>query len=235
MKISALIPYKPDFGRRDILWSITQKRYADLMPYIEVSIGLDDNEPFCRAKAVNEAASNATGEIFIIIDADVVFNFDLVFKIIRNIDIYPWIVPFRNGYRLTQKATDQLISEGLSKSIRINPDDYEFIQLGPGPLMNVMKRSCFEKIGGLDERFSGYGYEDLAMVLALDTLCGPHFTMEDNIFHLWHEPVNANMISCNNLDLWKQYIVASSNEVAMKNLINGWRFPQLRKFKNIHR
>jgi glycosyltransferase involved in cell wall biosynthesis len=221
MRVSVLIPYKPDYGRRDDLWSYAQKRYALFMPYIEICVGRDDSVPFCRSKAVNEAAKKATGDIFIIADTDVIFNPGLIIRLLAVIDQHPWVVPFQNGYKLTRQKTDEIIARGHQPVIWVNPDDYEYIQPGPGPLMNAMKRSCFEMIGGLDERFRGYGYEDMAMVMALETLCGHYFVMETEIFHLWHEPVDMKSISPNNTDLWMQYNIAFGNREAMRKLIQG--------------
>ncbi|HEX3048660.1 MAG TPA: glycosyltransferase [Bacillota bacterium] len=218
MKVSALIPYKPDFGRRDYLWSVVHNRYLRFLPQVEICIGTDLGEPFCRAKAINEAAKKASGDVFLLVDTDVVFNPDLIGKIISVIGIYPWIVPYRNGYRLTEGATNTLLSQELPLSIQLGALDYEYIEPGPGPLMNAMTRSCFEKIGGLDERFKGYGYEDVAMAISLKTLSGPHFNLEEDIFHLWHP--TAELIPRKNVELWQRYVAAADNAEAIKNLHN---------------
>lgn len=211
MKISALIPYKPDFGRRDYLWSLVKQRYERFFPYIELCVGVDDNEPFNRARAINRAAKMATGDTFIVVDTDIIFQPDLVRNLVPLVDKHPWIVPFYYGYRLSESGTERLIAEGLPLAI----------QIGPGPMMNVMKRSCFEEIGGIDERFNGYGYEDVAMAIALDTICGKHFTMDDSIFHLWHQPVTS--VPPRNISLVTRYQNAAGNESALRDLINERR------------
>lgn len=137
MKILVLIPYKPDHGRRDFLWKNVKRRYQRLFPELDICIGRDDGKLFNRSKAVNRAAKKAKGDIFIITDADVVFNKDLIKEIGANIHKHPWIIPFKNGYRLTKKATDKLIENGLKGKIQIDRGDIERIEGGLGALMNV--------------------------------------------------------------------------------------------------
>jgi hypothetical protein len=79
-KISALIPYRPDHGRRDQIWSLVRRRYEQLMPQVELCLGSDDHELFCRAKAINAAARRATGDILMLVDIDLVFETELPCK-----------------------------------------------------------------------------------------------------------------------------------------------------------
>jgi hypothetical protein len=117
-KISALIPYKPDHGRRDFLWGFVRQRYEQLLPQIELCLGNDDGELFCRAKAINEAARKATGDIFMIVDTDLVYNPQLVEELLTIVHDYPWVIPFSNAYRLTREATDHLLQLALPETIK---------------------------------------------------------------------------------------------------------------------
>jgi hypothetical protein len=86
--------------------------------------------------------------------------------------------------------------------------------------MNVMTRSCFEAVGGFDERFIGYGFEDIALALSLETICGPHHRMAGTIYHLWHpwaEFLHQNYpIS---LELYQRYAAAAGDAARMRALM----------------
>jgi predicted glycosyltransferase involved in capsule biosynthesis len=220
-KLSALIPYKPDKGRRDYLWSFVRQRYEQLLPQVELCIGYDDSELFCRAKAINEAAKKATGDIFMLTDIDLVFDPGLIDQILQTIQLYPWIIPFSNVSRLTKEVTDRFMAEGLQlNEIRLRKEDVEFSKIVTGAYINVMPRSGFEAVGGLDERFKGYGFEDVALAFSLETICGKHCRLEGTIYHLWHAP--ASLYHKNyqfSRDLCRQYKAAYRDVVQMKNLI----------------
>ena len=221
MEVSALIPYKADHGRRDFLWSVVKQRYEHLFPQIELCIGHDETEPFCRARAINLAAKIATGQIYMLVDSDVLFDVDLINKIMLYIHVHPWIVPFDRGIRLTQTATDHLIGQEIPTNINIKQGDIQEIITYPGPFMNIMTKACFEAIRGLDERFQGWGREDDAMVMSLDTICGKHFQMKDTVYHLWHQPAEIIPELLHKSDLLlNRYIDAQKCVTDMKRLID---------------
>jgi glycosyltransferase involved in cell wall biosynthesis len=220
-KISLIIPYKSDHGRRDFVWPFIQMRYQELFPEVEICLGSDNHELFCKARAVNEAAQKATGDIFVLIDAEVIFDPGLLQRISTMIRLHPWIIPFTEAYRLTKDATDRLIEEGLPAKFLVVESDIEYRQSVPGGYMNVMTRSCFEKVGGMDERFQGYGYEDMAFALSLDTICGQHYRMKEIIYHLWHPWADIYHHNFqNNHDLYQRYLSAAGKPQAMKQLIH---------------
>jgi predicted glycosyltransferase involved in capsule biosynthesis len=190
------------------------------MPQVEICAGFDSSELFCRSKALNKAARKATGEIFIVIDADVIFNPDLIEKIASAIHLYPWIIPYQKAVLLTKNATHRLIKEGLPAQIRIKKEDIERSYLGKGQLMNVMKRECFEAVYGHDERFKGWGLEDFAFRIALDTIVGQHFSMDGDIYHLWHPRAKRNhRHASKNKSLYLRYLKAADDVIEMKKLI----------------
>jgi glycosyltransferase involved in cell wall biosynthesis len=219
-KISALIPYKPDNGRRDFLWNFVRTRYQQLMPQVELCVGFDDSELFCRARAINQAAQIATGDIFMLVDTDLVFDPGLIERIIEMIDLYPWIIPFSNVCRLTPEATERLIAGGLPEKITVNKEDVEFSKVIVGAYINVMPRSSFEAVGGLDERFKGYGFEDVALAFSLETICGKHHRMEGTIYHLWHPSVSLYHKNFRySRELCRRYKAAAGDVGEMKKLI----------------
>lgn len=221
MRISALLPYKPGNGERDEIFKFVKKRYEELMPNIELCIGIDNSEYFNKSRAVNKAARQATGEVFIIVDTDVIFNINLIDIIISNIDNFPWIIPFSNGYRLNAQATQRILKEAVTSNISISLSEVEDNCVIKGALMNVMKRECFEKIGGMDERFEGWGGEDEALAYTLETICGTHGRLNEDIYHLRHPCANVNNnYYLRNFALYARYANAMSDINKMMEIIN---------------
>jgi hypothetical protein len=227
MKISVLIPFRSDSGGyHDLNLSYILKRYYTLLPEVEVIVGRSAEEGlFNKAKAVNQAAEQATGDLLMIADADVFFGTKLIDKIAAIADQHPWIVPFDRCYRLTQKISRDVTKTGeilLPKQIHLN--EVETIMSYVGALINVVPRWAFEKAGGMDERFVGWGEEDGSFAKALDTLAGKHFRMKEAIFHLWHPWADFNHPHRHkNTELSLRYMKAMGNPAAMQALVDELR------------
>ena len=222
MKISVLIPFKSDDGGyRDVNFYYVKKRYQTRMPELELVVGEDNSEPFNRSRAINRAVAKATGDLYILADADIYFGTKLIDKIMAIANLHPWIIPFNQGYKLTQAATLEVMKTGeLQLPKNLKHADIEENCTNLGAFMNVIPRQTFETIGGMDERFLGWGREDESMVIALDTLIGKHFQMNEPIFHLWHPPADCHHSYLpQNDELKSRYMQASGNIRAMKELI----------------
>jgi hypothetical protein len=225
MKVSALFPYKADDGFRDLLWSYVQKRYEKLMPDVEICVGVDCHEPFCRSRAVNDAARKATGDLFMIVDTDVIYNPCLINGITSLIPCHPWVIPYTNGYKLSRKATGDILEKGLAGFLPVKKEDIEINITLAGSFINAMTRKAFEAVNGFDERFQGWGGEDNAFVMSLDTICGQHYRMNEDIYHLWHPPAKVDAENYrNNLLLCQRYQAAYENKDVMKSLISEHDF-----------
>lgn len=193
-RISILIPYKPDGEYRDKTWVWVRKRYEALMPNAEICVGTCDTELFSRSAAVNNAAKLATRDIFIIADIDLIFDLNQIAKAILSLTEYTWIIPYTTLNYLTLNQTKKL--QALNPSINIgsiNFSDYKerdckFIYGG----MSIVPRECFQKVGGFDERFKGWGCEDDAFQRSLDALCGPHKRIKTALWHMYHPPAPKN-------------------------------------------
>lgn len=91
----------------------------------------------------------------------------------------------------------------------------------PGGLFAVSGK-CWEKVGGFDERFDGWGGEDKSFLYACDTLCGPPERVCGPAFHIWHP--NALEAQGRRWDgsraLYKRYHTALDDTTAMKSILS---------------
>lgn len=189
MDLSVLIPYggTEEWRERSFHWLL--RRYGDLLPGAQIVIGSSDAENFSRAEARNRAFGQCTGDTLLIADADTIFHPDQLTAAInllkgkRN-----WVLPYQWYYNLSREVTDSILNLDASETITepVHPASYEHkIESWAGLL--VTPREAFEVVGGYDERFQGWGYEDNAFRLALDTLWGQHERLAwGYCLHLWH-------------------------------------------------
>jgi hypothetical protein len=119
-----------------------------------------------------------------------------------------WFVPYHYIYRLTPKATRRVLHSDPCHPHRFptppDPCDVEDTTGSGhghryGAMITIMPREAFEAVGGMDERFRGWGGEDVSFLRALDTLWVKHKNTPNDVLHLWHpkfhigdaEPENA--------------------------------------------
>ena len=202
--ISILIPYKGDGGYRDKNFSWIKKRYNALMPNAELCIGSYDDEPFCKSIAINKAAKLATKNIFLIADIDIVFDISDIARGILQLCNYPWVIPYTTIKYLSLNETYKLQQMNPNIDIKnLNITDYYSIKHLCGGI-NIVPRDCFEKVGGFDERFKGWGCEDDAFTLRLNALCGHPGRINTSLLHMYHPDAPRNNFK-RNQHLLKQF------------------------------
>lgn len=191
--ISVIIPWLTDDGHRDRLLDWVLRRYAAILPDAQVVLGENKDWPFNRGAARNDAAARADHDVFLIADADTTFPdvgcIRWAAEAVRS-GLAPWVIPYAENryYNLTRGATEHLLSMAPDIEMAEDPRneaawDHK-ITSWAGLL--VMTREAFETVGGYDERFLGWGYEDNAFRLAMDTLVGAHRRLNSSCVHLWH-------------------------------------------------
>lgn len=222
-RASVLIPYKPDNCMRDELFRWVIKFYNNVIPEVELCIGESLSEPFNRSMAVNNAAKMATRDIFVIADADVIYDPEIIVQAIEVLNENAWIVPYGRWLNLSIESTKELLKSSPEWPLPIKvKTQNRFKHYNPVSGVIVVPRNNFEIVNGFDERFVGWGSEDVAFADALDTLCGSYKRIDNNsIFHLWHPKIGAegNPNYNHNIKLYERYAERKGNKKEMEELI----------------
>lgn len=200
-KISLLVPFKPSDPQRVRVWEWLEDYWLTHLPEAEIVIGIDLGLPFSKTCAVNDAASRASGDVFVILDADAFLDAEVIRHCAREIrkglrqNRHVWYVPYRRLFRLTPEATDILLESSPENPVLISDPPPPWAvesTLGSGhghwfgAMCQIMPRDAFEDVGGMDPRFRGWGGEDISFMHAVDTLWGKHRTVDNQLLHLWH-------------------------------------------------
>src|SRR4051812_19986506 len=70
LKVSLLVPFRSDSGRRDRLWEFVSAWLGTYHPDWEVLMGFSPKGPFNRGAAINRSAAASGADVFVIHDAD---------------------------------------------------------------------------------------------------------------------------------------------------------------------
>ena len=147
-------------------------------------------ESWARAAACNAAARSAgSWEIALVADADTFLESDAVSRTIERVSRTRAAArPHDHRWMLNSASSKLFLAKG-SKSLEpgrhLRGD-------APGGGALVVHREAFDEVGGYDERFVGWGYEDSAMNIELATTRRWE-RMSGNSYHLSH--VQPNILS----------------------------------------
>jgi glycosyltransferase involved in cell wall biosynthesis len=246
--ISIIVPFHLDRknSRRGKNWRWLQSYWKANLPGAEIIVGNDegalkDNLPFSKSVAVNDAISRAHGDIFVIADADVYISMESVLycakeiRDSRNKGYKLWFMPYRKMFRLNREASNKLLASSPKNPLTFpsppSPNDYsnktEFegtpvsqIAHWYGAMIQIMHREAFEIVGGWDRRFCGWGGEDSAAMMAMDTLYSQHKNLDSSVLHVWHPErlVEGSSDTKGKRRLWANQEAAGSNDAL------SWRY-----------
>ncbi|WP_175384484.1 galactosyltransferase-related protein [Bacillus sp. FJAT-27225] len=177
--------------------------YETMMPEAEICIGKHEGHPFSKSKAVNDAARKATRDVFVIADTDIIYDPKIIIKSIKLLDHHAIVVPVLRRKLLTESSTKDLLKTTPSWPLKGEYEAAKKEKVTNG-LLNVLRRRDFEKVGGFDERFEGWGAEDGAFVKSVRYTCGKKAQLKYSAIHLWHPPASRSNYS-KNWELYKNY------------------------------
>lgn len=216
MTVSVLIPFASDDPQRircrdHVAHSYSRHRWQ--------VISGGPPGPWCKAAAVAYCLEQTTGDILVIADADSLC--DRVADAVEVVELgAPWSMPHERIHRLTMEATNTVLAGEQPSTTMATVERHYPGKFGGGIV--VLPRDTYQQIP-LDHRFIGWGQEDDALGLALDTLAGPCVRLDAPLFHLWHQaPPRATRVKGNDAGwaLYRRYAAARRKPDAMRALID---------------
>lgn len=186
--LSIIVPFKPDGKERDLNWEWIKLRYKKLIPDAEICIGEYDLDPYKKSIAINSAVKKSTRDVLLIIDADIILSIESIEKSLELIEKHGVVFPYNRLVKFSKSITDTIISQD-----NFNIDD-SFIgsacSVYPNPSSSIcfIKKDIFKKTGGVDERFTGWGYEDSSFFRVINLVNNGFYRIVPNtMYHLYHE------------------------------------------------
>ena len=213
--ISVLMPWRGGDPAREEIWDWARPRWE--ATGLELCIGTDDDGgPFSINRALNRAREKASGDVLFVANADNVPEPKRLRAAAKHQLSGGWCLPFRKRDILTADAS-RAILDGA------DPDEkWPVLERTGCAGLVMMAAEVWDELGPWDERFSGWGGEELARASVLYTFYGPPPAKEGKCRELWHErPKRAK--GAPNKVLRRRYQEAEFDRDAMWSLISEAR------------
>jgi hypothetical protein len=201
-----LVPRRADNGHRDMLWNYCKPYWGNFGYPIYEGDHLDG--PFNRGAAVNAAARLAGDwETALIIDSDVIVGEAQVHDAIHLAEkLQRLVFAFR-----THQALNHIGAKKVMDGFKGNWLPYvRNVQYDNKSACLVVPRKVWDMVGGFDERFVGWGFEDLAFAYSCSAAAGNYLRIGGDLWHLWHpisrENNHASPLYLANRDLCSRYV-----------------------------
>lgn len=199
---SILVAFRDPDGSRTPAWDLIRAKLTAEVD-AEIVVATDDGtDPFHKTRALNRAAAQASGDVFLIWDADTWVDAALIAQAVDYVSEAPrrWCRPWNVKVKANEAATRHILELGAAWDGTLNhrgfgtPENTNTFQHAP-PL--VLTRQAFEAVDGFDERFRGWGQEDVAFSLSLRRIVGHQRALRGHAIHLWHPRIGRS-----GKDLW---------------------------------
>lgn len=234
MNVSIVTARRADHGWRDQLWAHCLTRWRGLPWPVTENSGPDG--PFSRSGAINAAAARSEPwDVLLIVDGDVILEslgqavdaVELAATSGRVVYAHDHLTMFedpadrfadshtaRNATWAVLQGADPGVTARAAGFTR-HPNTWSSCIAVPDLL--------WREVGGFDERFVGWGWEDLAFMCSTFAIAGGVDRIRGDAYHLWHHRMweanegsqhhNANMV------LGQRYLAAKLDADAMRAII----------------
>lgn len=178
-------------------WRWIKERWEHLLPEAELCVGTDKGQPFSKSVAVNDAYHKSYGDMLVVADADSWVERDQLLTGLERAAAYEHlVVPWWTAYRLTRNDSNTIMRSDpagpnpVTRAMKENAAG-----TGPSPasgaMVFIVQRVSFERVGGFDPRFRGWGSEDVSFANACWTFLGRNEYTMGEAFALYH-PMPTN-------------------------------------------
>ncbi|MFB9924863.1 galactosyltransferase-related protein [Amycolatopsis halotolerans] len=160
MSTAVIVPWGTDNGPRERVWTCVRKLWerTDCDLIVAADPLFTERGKFSVSRAVNQAVRLAPAEYdrFVLFGADFLPCVATVRWAATELDGQPWTLLFDRGVGLSEEDTARWIEAGSQVAAGFGE---RFSSPCVGPI--AFTRVTFEKVGGFDERYEGWGYEDV--------------------------------------------------------------------------
>jgi predicted glycosyltransferase involved in capsule biosynthesis len=184
------------------------------------------NGLFQKSRMINFAVEKIRTKYLWMLDADTYFDYQRMLDLLDDQDAAH---PFDRIIILTEEETQRFL---LEKKIAFKKGDNRHWMIPFGPHTFAVKRSIFEAVGRMDDRYEGYGWEDLEFAWRIVT----HYKVTCfhlPALHLHHaksstNPSNTAVFKSSGADI-DQLIEASKSESGPEHFRGGIEKRELKK------
>jgi len=181
-RVVVLVPRRPE-PWRDQLWRYVQQEIETELDW-PIFEGVDaGQQPMNRAAARNRAAGQAGDwEVAVFLDADTVPDFSNLQRAVELVGETGKLVCAQTEFRSLSRAGTELVLAG-----QCDPESAPVRWVYPNPKSSCIAigRELWDLVGGYDERFDGWGWEDSSIFHACQALAGVG-RLPGTCHHLWH-------------------------------------------------
>lgn len=184
---SVAIPWRADHGIRSKIFDWTVSRYRALFGDVEICLGDSLEEPFNRAASRNLAVAKSSHDIIVLADADTppMPALTEAVRIVR--EGASWAYPYEWYHSLNEQQTGWVLASDPASPLSVPSGlgKCEFVMRSWAGAICI-SREAYNLVGGHDERFCSWGYEDTVFSVAATAILGAAERVSGPIHHLWH-------------------------------------------------
>ena len=217
MKSVILTPWRPGSADREEALNYVLKHYAP--SGIQHVLGDGDTPTFSRTAARNRAAEKAGDwDAAAFVDADCIIPIETLEMALelayrRN----QVILPHDHYWPLSRLGTvEAMLEPNVAKWDVSWCEDSQHRKRPSGVI--VFPRRVWDDVQGYDERFEGWGFEDNAMLWAIDALSTGWLRLAGKLWHLWHPSAKATWLPSDKA-LFERYKGARGDYAKMRALL----------------
>lgn len=192
-RVAILVPRRAGIPDRDRLWEFSRKWWENDHPTWQLVEGHHDVGPFCRSVAINRAAGLADEwDVAVIIDSDVLCD---PVAVRAGVEL-AWasdklVLGYNERCQLTKEGTEKILG-GFRGNWRVPGMVHKVITDACSSCV-IVSRKLWDECGGFDERFVGWGWEDVGFRVTAETFSGsPMVHMGSTCWHLFHLTTHEN-------------------------------------------
>lgn len=216
MRTVVLVPFRGGDPHRERAWAFARAQWR--LPVFVSDDGMTIG-PFNKSRAVNRAAAAAGDwDVAVIADADMLVPHDQVRRCAQMVHRTGRAAhPFSLLHRLSAHGTDAILNGSATNWSQHAQSSHPKV---PGGVI-VVPRRLWDAVGGMDERFVGWGGEDGALKTSCRVLGDGIDQVDGEAWHLWHPPAptrKAGTLYAANRALAHRYRAATT-EPAIRALI----------------